>query len=116
MSKIIGISSGIRNSNDSYFCNVSYDVIKSVMKYEEIVPFILPNDSLETYINKVVDYLDGLILTGGTDVDPTYYGEQPLPELGGVNPLRDKFEIEIAKKMIKKKKACSRYLSWFTSD
>jgi gamma-glutamyl-gamma-aminobutyrate hydrolase PuuD len=37
----------------------------------------------------VVRVLDGLVLTGGGDVDPTAYGEEPEPSVGGVNPVRD---------------------------
>ena len=36
--------------------------------------------------------LDGLVLTGGGDVDPAAYGEDPDPEVGGVNPVRDASE------------------------
>jgi putative glutamine amidotransferase len=41
--------------------------------------------------------LDGLILTGGGDVDPARYG-QPRDELtGSIVPARDAFEIELAR-------------------
>jgi putative glutamine amidotransferase len=38
---------------------------------------------------EVVAVLDGLVLTGGGDVDPLAYGEQPVPEVAGVDPTRD---------------------------
>lgn len=31
----------------------------------------------------------GLIVTGGADVDPALYGEEPRPELGAISPERD---------------------------
>ena len=34
----------------------------------------------------MIAVLDGLVLTGGGDVDPAAYGEEPDPEVGGVNP------------------------------
>lgn len=103
MNKIIGISSGTRMSNNSLFCNLSYDNINSLIN-KNVMPIILPNIPTEDYINMVVEQLDGLLLTGGPDIDPTYYGEQPEPDLGEVNPLRDKFELKIARKMIEKQK------------
>ncbi|HEY2213428.1 MAG TPA: gamma-glutamyl-gamma-aminobutyrate hydrolase family protein [Acidimicrobiales bacterium] len=41
---------------------------------------------------EVIQALDGLILTGGGDVDPEAYGEVPDPTVGGVNPVRDESE------------------------
>lgn len=34
----------------------------------------------------------GLVISGGEDVDPSRYGEDPIPELGLVNPARDAME------------------------
>lgn len=39
--------------------------------------------------------LDGLILSGGADVDPKHYGAAPHPKLGTVEPERDAFELAL---------------------
>jgi len=44
----------------------------------------------------VLDAVDGLILTGGGDLDPAYFGEGPVPGLGAIEPARDQFEIALA--------------------
>jgi gamma-glutamyl-gamma-aminobutyrate hydrolase PuuD len=41
---------------------------------------------------EVIAALDGLILTGGGDVDPAAYDQKARPEVGGVNPVRDASE------------------------
>ncbi|WP_457630972.1 gamma-glutamyl-gamma-aminobutyrate hydrolase family protein [Oceanithermus sp.] len=41
--------------------------------------------------------LDGLVLPGGADLDPAFFGEQPQPRLGEVDPVRDEFEIYAAR-------------------
>src|SRR5438552_11842454 len=37
--------------------------------------------------------LDGLLLTGGGDVDPTLYGEAPHAAMDPAEPGRDQFEL-----------------------
>ncbi|MDF1521235.1 MAG: gamma-glutamyl-gamma-aminobutyrate hydrolase family protein [Trueperaceae bacterium] len=38
---------------------------------------------------------DGLVLSGGPDVDPYRYGQVPHPDLGAVDPERDAFELAL---------------------
>ncbi|HET6229910.1 MAG TPA: gamma-glutamyl-gamma-aminobutyrate hydrolase family protein [Longimicrobiaceae bacterium] len=44
-------------------------------------------------IERVIDAAHGLLLSGGEDVDPALYGQEPHPELGSVNPPRDTMEM-----------------------
>lgn len=39
--------------------------------------------------------LDGLILTGGEDVHPHYYNEEPIEGLGEVNEVRDFYDLTL---------------------
>jgi putative glutamine amidotransferase len=39
--------------------------------------------------------VDGLLFTGGGDVAPSRYGEEPLPSVVDVDPVRDEFEIAL---------------------
>ena len=61
------------------------------------VPVILAADTSARYLNDVVSRLDGVLLTGGVDVAPSYYGEAPIPQLGEVNDVRDVLELTVAK-------------------
>lgn len=50
------------------------------------------------------EYLDGLILQGGTDVSPRAYGEEPLrPEWTG-DPVRDAYEVELLHEFMEARK------------
>jgi putative glutamine amidotransferase len=40
--------------------------------------------------------IDGLLLTGGTDVDPARYGQPAHPSVTQVEPARDEFELALA--------------------
>ena len=43
-----------------------------------------------------LERVDGLVLTGGPDVDPSRYGQSPHPETYGVSAVRDHFEEALA--------------------
>lgn len=43
----------------------------------------------------IVGRLDGLVMTGGADPDPSLYGEEPHPQLGAVERGRDLWELEL---------------------
>jgi putative glutamine amidotransferase len=46
-------------------------------------------------IEETLDALDGLLLSGGSDVDPETYGAEPHPETNGVRPERDRAELTL---------------------
>lgn len=60
------------------------------------IPVVIPYPTDELTLGDLVTRLDGLLLTGGEDVDPTNYGEEPHLGLGNVVPERDKLEIALA--------------------
>jgi len=70
--------------------------IKSVLRAGG-VPVVLPINDDPEVIKKMVASVDALILTGGDDVDPLQYSEEPLPFLERINPERDFFDITIAR-------------------
>ncbi len=43
----------------------------------------------------VVERLDGLVISGGADVDPAHYGEQPHARTGAARPDRDAWELAL---------------------
>jgi len=45
----------------------------------------------------VLETIDGLLLTGGADVDPAHYGETRHPSVEDAEPGRDAFEIALAR-------------------
>ena len=48
----------------------------------------------------VLDRLDGLLLSGGGDIDPALYGAEPDPHLQGVDAERDAFEVALVRRAI----------------
>jgi putative glutamine amidotransferase len=69
----------------------------AVQREDAIALMLSPDDAVADDPEQLLDLLDGLILAGGSDVDPASYGAEPHPETGGTNPDRDRFEIALAR-------------------
>jgi putative glutamine amidotransferase len=52
--------------------------------------------------DEVLDLLDGLILAGGADIDPSFYGAERHPETLGTVPRRDAFELALTKRALER--------------
>lgn len=61
------------------------------------IPVILPVTGDSETKKHLLAKLDGILFTGGSDIDPQQYGELPRYGLGAIEPKRDKHEIELAK-------------------
>jgi putative glutamine amidotransferase len=57
------------------------------------VPVLLP--PIGTGHAELVARLDGLVLSGGADIDPARYGREAHPETTGVRPDRDRYEFDL---------------------
>lgn len=64
------------------------------------VPVIIPETSDGNLISRTLDMLDGLMMSGGADVNPGYYGEEILDECGRIDDIRDTYELILLKKAI----------------
>lgn len=92
MKPLIGITSSMEI--DGAFFTVSRDNIYAI-KEAGGLPVILPNVLGEEEIEQYAQRIDGLYLTGGYDINPLLFGEEPHQELGAVTPGRDHFELKI---------------------
>jgi putative glutamine amidotransferase len=97
---IIGITGAyIKRNEHMEGVYVHHDYHKSVAANGGI-PVILPFINLEMTL-ETLPLCDGIILSGGEDVDPQFYGQDPHIHLGPTLPDRDLVEIEIVKYAIK---------------
>ncbi|HEY0398791.1 MAG TPA: gamma-glutamyl-gamma-aminobutyrate hydrolase family protein [Acidimicrobiia bacterium] len=61
-----------------------------------VPPVLLDDESASVRLSR----FDGLLLTGGGDIDPALYGQETRPEVAHVNPARDEFEIPLVRAAI----------------
>jgi len=55
---------------------------------------LLPSD-VDSDAGELLSGFDGLLLIGGGDVEPRRYGAQPHPDVYGIDPERDAFEVAL---------------------
>jgi putative glutamine amidotransferase len=101
---MIGLSSSVyqlRSGVEGIFAGDNYT---SAIEKAGAVPFVLPMLTDESAIRAVAEQLDGLLLTGGVDLDPVYFGEMPIVQLGEVSPIRDEMEWTLTAEFLKRDK------------
>ncbi|MBE3558274.1 MAG: type 1 glutamine amidotransferase [Ktedonobacteraceae bacterium] len=98
MRPLIGIPchAGLRAQTDRpiYYNNRSYT---HAVEKAGGVPILIPVLEDLRALEALLPRLDGLLLSGGIDVDPRYYQEEPHPLLGETNPHLDALELALAK-------------------
>lgn len=108
MKPVIGITSdydlGISNQSISpgnayFYLNKNYC---TAVEKSNGVPMLLSVTQHEEVVDAYLETISGLIVSGSGDLDPCYYGEDPLPGLGPINPERQSFEVMIVQRAIEK--------------
>ena len=87
---------GITGNYDDLSCKLGQGYYKSVVAAGG-VPLVIPPVADKHVILNTLDRIDGLILSGGGDINPLWAGEEPSPLLHGINQERDLPELLIAR-------------------
>ncbi len=94
MQPVIGITITTRKGFTEYYVN-------AVEKVGGI-PIVLPILEDTSQIQPILKELHGVIFTGGTDINPFYYNEEPRYGLGEVKPYRDEHEFKLLELCLEK--------------
>ncbi len=93
---IIGVTPDV---GDNGKITINQDYLDSVTRAGG-VPVLLPLVEDERAQVALLTRIDGLLLSGGPDIDPGFYEEEVLPCCGEINVKRDKVEIGFFKKAL----------------
>lgn len=100
MKPIIGITTF--ESEEKGYHRIKSNYINSVFAAGGI-PINIPIIHEEKDYDAYLDILDGIIFTGGLDVSPLSYNENPLKEINSTSSIRDKYEMGLFKKAYERK-------------
>lgn len=98
MRPIIGLTTFIEtNEKHRSFNSTNDNYIRSILMAggtPVLIPVTTCDESLEDYIK----LLDGIIFTGGGDLSPLYFGENPIRQINSISEERDEYELKLFKK------------------
>ncbi len=68
------------------------------------LPLLIPIEYPLAQIDTLLAHMDGLLISGGDDIDPQLYGGEVHPTVAGICEARDQLEMELLKTAIQAKK------------
>ena len=102
---VIGITAAIEHASwaawDQVEGNVSQRTYSVRVAAAGGLPLVLPADEASAESpEQLLGLLDGLLLSGGADLDPGSYGSEPDPRTSNHRAERDRFELSLARAAI----------------
>lgn len=97
MKPVIGITTSYDYASKRIYLNQSY--CRGVEAVGGL-PVVLPGVLKTPVDEQLIALLDGLILSGGVDVDPLRFDEEPVQNMGEITPERDVMEVDLTQKVL----------------
>ncbi|MBO4672018.1 MAG: gamma-glutamyl-gamma-aminobutyrate hydrolase family protein [Bacteroidales bacterium] len=93
LSPVVGVSCSRSGSGSTLLPTTYTDALSSA----GAVPLVIPTVRTEAEAQAVVAALDGIVFSGGEDVDPAWYGEEVWNETVEVDAVRDSSDVLLAR-------------------
>ena len=87
---------GITGNYGTKGCELAQGYYESVLQAGGI-PLVLPPYTDAETLCQTLDRVDGILLSGGGDINPLLLGEEPIPGLHGICPQRDEMELQLVR-------------------
>src|SRR5438270_146663 len=101
-SPIIGITMDTHEPREGYY-QLHAGYTTSIEKAGGL-PLAIPYRSDLSLIPQLVDLFDGILFTGGDDLDPALYGDAPYhPKASPIDPERQNFELALLAEVEKRR-------------
>ena len=100
----IGICAGLTDASWGVWSQravlLPFAYVTAIQRAGGLALMIPPDPELVDAPDQMLDLLDGLILAGGSDIDPAAYGAAPHPETRDTVPERDHAEIALVRRAV----------------
>ncbi len=98
---MIGICTALERASwsvwDQQAALLPLNYIEAVQAAGGLVVMLPPDPRLAAEPQQALELIDGLMLAGGADIDPSSYGQEAHAETTGTVPQRDRFEIALVR-------------------
>jgi putative glutamine amidotransferase len=98
---VIGICAGLEKARwgvwDQPAALLPLAYLQAIQRAGGLALMLPPDELLAEDPEQLLGLIDGLILSGGADIDPSSYDQPKHPETHGTVPERDAFEISLAR-------------------
>ena len=89
---VIGVTTDYSDNEERYLSNMNYAAaVEKAGGLPLLLPFVVDHSLMPQY----VDLLDGILFTGGNDMNPARYGEKWHPKVARMDKRREEFEFAL---------------------
>lgn len=88
---------GITGNYDEEQLKLMPGYFRSIERAGGVAVVIPPRRQPDAALIDLLESLDGLLLSGGADLNPLFVGEEPVPALHSINAERDAFELALVR-------------------
>jgi putative glutamine amidotransferase len=101
---LIGLTIHPRNTPDAAELDLLLDWIARSVERAGGVPVLIPLGLSDESLRALYDRLDGVLFSGGGDIEPAAYGAEPNGHVDGVDAGRDRAEFALARWAVEERK------------
>ena len=88
---VIGLSCSYEKNDKNHRIFLNHDYLNAIRHFGGI-PVVLPSEGNDDELEYLVSRCDGILLTGGMDIEPSLYGEEKWNDTVETTPDRDRSE------------------------
>jgi putative glutamine amidotransferase len=104
---VIGICAAVERVSWGAWRDVACSIMpisysRAVQEAGAMALLLPPDDVTAERPDELLDLVDGLMLAGGSDLDPASYGARPHPETRATWPERDRFELGLVHRALER--------------
>jgi putative glutamine amidotransferase len=103
---VIGICASVTRAQwgpwDRLAALLPFEYITAIQRAGGLALMIPPDRHVEKNPDAVLDLIDGLILAGGSDIDPSSYGAERHPQTKNTVPERDRAELALTRRAVQR--------------